>query len=329
MNRPRKHDRHLPACMYFRHGAYYLVRRGKWQRLATKLPDALREYARQLDRPTGTGDMPALIDTMLPRILRNRKTGKPHAAETQRQYKACADMLRSMLAQFNVADITPRDVHSVRRELQTTPAVANRAVTVLTLILAEAVRDEMIASNPAIGVERMLIPARTRRVTVAEYERLYANADPLLRAVMHLCYATGQRLMDVARIRSEDIGEDGVYFKQQKTGSEVVIAWTPELRAAVAEARALKPNALRPTHLFGFAAPTYTMIRKRWEKARADAKLPDVRMHDLRAMSASDAKAQGIDPQALLGHTDERTTRIYLRDRVVPVVAGPVMKKRA
>jgi integrase len=228
-----------------------------------------------------------------------------------------------------VADITPRDVHSVRRELQTTPAVANRAVTVLTLILAEAVRDEMIASNPAIGVERMLIPARTRRVTVAEYERLYANADPLLRAVMHLCYATGQRLMDVARIRSEDIGEDGVYFKQQKTGSEVVIAWTPELRAAVAEARALKPNALRPTHLFGFAAPTYTMIRKRWEKARADAKLPDVRMHDLRAMSASDAKAQGIDPQALLGHTDERTTRIYLRDRVVPVVAGPVMKKRA
>jgi hypothetical protein len=38
---------------------------------------------------------------------------------------------------------------------------------------------------------------------------------------------------------------------------------------------------------------------------------------------------QVFDPQALLGHTDERTTRIYLRDRVVPVVAGPVMKRRA
>lgn len=89
MNRPRKHDRHLPACMYHKHGAYYLVRRGKWRRLATKLPDALREYARLIDQPRGVGGMPALIDTMLPRILRNARTGRPHAdAVTQAMYEA-------------------------------------------------------------------------------------------------------------------------------------------------------------------------------------------------------------------------------------------------
>lgn len=32
--------------------------------------------------------------------------------------------------------------------------------------------------------------------------------------------------------------------------------------------------------------------------------------------------------QRLLGHTDRRTTRIYLRDKVVPVVPGPVRKPR-
>jgi integrase len=329
MNRPRKTDRHLPACMYHKHGAYYLVRRGKWRRLATKLPDALREYARLIDQPKSGGGMPALIDAMLPRILRNARTGKAHAAETQRQYRGCADMLKAMLAQFNVEDITPRDVRSVKRELESTPAVANRTLTVLKLILAEAVRDEIIPTNPAVGIERMKLAPRSRRVTVAEYDRLYAHADPLLRAVLRLCYATGQRLMDVARIRTEDIGDEGIYFRQQKTGAQVVVAWTPELKAAVAEARALKPNALRPPCLFGFHPPTYAMIRKRFERARIDAKLPDITLHDIRAMAATEADQQGIDAQRLLGHSDRRTTRIYLRDRVVPVVAGPVMKRRA
>ena len=48
---------------------------------------------------------------------------------------------------------------------------------------------------------------------------------------------------------------------------------------------------------------------------------------DLRAMSATEAKRQGLDPQLLLGHTDARTTRIYLRSRDVPVVRGPKVAK--
>lgn len=327
MNRPRKRDRHLPACMYHRHGAYYLVRRGRWQRLGSDLAGSLREYARLIAQPSATAGMPALIDTMLPRILKDKRTGKPKAAETQRQYRACADILREMLKQFDVEDLTPRDIKAVRRELESTPGVANRTLTVLRLMLDEAVEDELIATNPAQGVERIRMAARTRRITTAEFQRIHAHADPLLRAVMRLCYATGQRVMDVAGIKSADVGEDGVFVTQKKTGKQLVIAWTPELKAAVAEARALKPNALRPPYLFGFRTPTYAMIRKRWVAARDAAKLRDVTIHDIRAMAATDAKAQGINAQALLGHTDERTTRIYLRDKTVPIVAGPVMKR--
>lgn len=330
MGRPRKHDRHLPACMYHRHGAYYHVQRGVWTRLATDLPGALREYARHLEQsPPATGGMPALIDIMLPRILKHARTGKPHAPDTQRQYKHCAGLLRAMLPLLEPQALTRRDVISVRNELQATPAVANRTVTVLRLILAAAVDDEIIDSNPAIGVEPIPMQPRTRRMTTAEFDRIHAHADPLLRAVMLLCYATGQRLMDAASIRTEDVSDAGVYFKQQKTGAEVIIAWTPTLRAAVDAARALHPNALRPAYLLGHRAPTYPMIRKRWVAARNAARVPDVVAHDIRAMAATDARAQGIDPQALLGHADARTTRIYLRDRVVPVVAGPVMKRSA
>ncbi|RYG57948.1 MAG: integrase, partial [Alphaproteobacteria bacterium] len=58
--RPRKKDRHLPACMYFKHGAYYLVRKGKWKRLDTDYQAALMAYAREQGR-AGKGGMAELI----------------------------------------------------------------------------------------------------------------------------------------------------------------------------------------------------------------------------------------------------------------------------
>ncbi len=38
--------RTLPRWMHEKHGAYYLVRKNKWHRLAGNLHDALVEYAR-------------------------------------------------------------------------------------------------------------------------------------------------------------------------------------------------------------------------------------------------------------------------------------------
>lgn len=323
MNRPRKKDRHLPACMYHRHGAYYLVRKGVWTRLGTDLGASLREYAKRLEQPPGARGMPALIDTMLPRITRGK------APETVRQYRAVAAMLREMLAQLDPQDITPRDVKALRRELEATPAVANRAVTVLKLILAQAVEDELLETNAADNIERIKLPARTRRITVAEFDAIRANGDALLRAIMALCYATGQRLMDVAQIKTADVGDEGIFFRQQKTKKELVVAWTDTLRAAVAEARALKPHAIRMTYLLGHEAPTYAVIRKRWVKACQAARVTGATLHDIRAMAATDADAQGLSAQGLMGHTDARTTRIYLRDKVVPVVRGPTMRRSA
>ena len=45
--RQRKVDRHLPPCVSQKHGAYWLVRAGKWHRLGTNLVTA---HERQVDR---------------------------------------------------------------------------------------------------------------------------------------------------------------------------------------------------------------------------------------------------------------------------------------
>jgi hypothetical protein len=79
-----------------KHGAYYLVRNKKWTRLGSDLHQALVEYARLVSQSGGT--MPQLIRDMMPRVLRDKRTGKAKSAETQRQYKQIAALLSQMLA---------------------------------------------------------------------------------------------------------------------------------------------------------------------------------------------------------------------------------------
>src|SRR5690606_3746027 len=126
--RQRKTDRHLPPCVYYKHGAFWFVRNGKWHRLGTELQAALHEYARLVAQP-GDG-MVKLIEDALPHILKGRK-GKGLATITVKQYTIAARRLQTILAEFTPEQVKPVHVAQLRRKLADTPAVANRTVTVL------------------------------------------------------------------------------------------------------------------------------------------------------------------------------------------------------
>jgi len=316
--RPRKQDRHLPPCVYHRHGAYYLVKAGKWVRLGPDLTKALVEYARRHD--VKQGGMQELIDEALPHILKGK------ADATVKQYTQAAKKLREILAEFAPHQVTPRHIAQIRRSLADTYAIANRVITVLRMVFDYALEEQIVESNPCVGIKRIAQNSRTRRILPAEYQAIRAKAKPLLQVIMDLCYVTGQRIGDVLAIKRSDLQADGIYIEQQKTGARLMVAWTPELRAAVDQAKALHGGIVGMKYLFkgvNKQAPTYHMIWKQWTKACAAAGVEDANIHDLRAKSGTEAQAQGHDPQALLGHTDRKMTQRYLRDRTVPVVDGP------
>jgi hypothetical protein len=52
-----------------------------------------------------------------------------------------------------------------------------------------------------------------------------------------------------------------------------------------------------------------------------------VRLNDQRAKSATDAKRQGKNPRALLGHSSEAMTERYIREREIAEVEGPILTK--
>ena len=88
--RPRKTDRHLPACVYARNGAFYYVKRGVWRHIGRDLASALHEYARIVAQPTD--GLPALIDRAMPHIYERVKPS------TRKQYEICARRLRDKSA---------------------------------------------------------------------------------------------------------------------------------------------------------------------------------------------------------------------------------------
>jgi integrase len=317
MNRPRKKDRHLPACVHFRHGAYYYVKGAKWRPLGKDLRSALAQYATFMEAPEGS--MPKLIWTVLDHL---RPKLKP---ATVAQYTVAAKKLAVALIEFNPQDVKPRDVAEIKVGMSAHPNMANRCLSFLRQVFDYALEHGLVDSNPAIGVKRHAEKKRTRLLSQVEFDAIYAQAGERLQVVMELLRFTGQRVVDVLQIRESAILAEGIRFRQQKTDAYLTVKWTPGLTAAVARARGLQGNVRTLTLLTSRwrKAPDYRSVRDQWEVACKAAGVEDAHLHDLRAMSATRARSEGLNATKLLGHSSAKQTERYLRDREAVLVEGP------
>lgn len=315
--RPRGRDKHLPRCVYERHGAFWYVKRGKWTRLGTTLPQALAEYARLIAPPIGG------CDVLLNRTLeKSKETVKPN---TYAQYRIACEKLKPILAEFTPDLVESHHIAAILDHLRATPNMANRLLTFLRLAFANGLTWGLCRSNPCYGVKRHAERRRDRDLTHEEFSSIRSAAPASLQAIMDVCYLTGQRIGDVLSIRLSDIGKDGVYFRQQKTGKKLLVTMTVDLEAAIGRARSLHSN-IRGMTLFhgrGGKPLSYYGVRSAFQRACQRAGIEDATLHDIRARAASDTKKQGKSPTALLGHTTEAQTVRYLRDRETEVVSGP------
>ena len=203
--------------------------------------------------------------------------------------------------------------------------MANRCLSVLRQVFDYALEEQLIASNPAVGIKRHREHKRNRLLALTEYQAIHAAADPRLQVIMDLCIRTGQRITAVLRISRADLLEEGIRFPSHKTDAKCVVRWTPELRSVVERAKALHQNlrALTLLHNRRGKAPVYSTVKIQWNKACERAGVNDARLHDLRALAATWAKRQGKNPTELLTHTSPSQTQRYLRGREEPLVDGP------
>lgn len=327
MNRPRKSERHLPPCVYFKHGAYWYVKKGKWERIGATLGEAMEVYARLYEQPTG--GMADLIDRAYAEHC--KVTTPPLKESTKAQYRTAANTLQRKLANFSPTQVTPRAVRKLKASMAEHPNMSNRVIGFLRTVFEYAVEWGEADANPCYGVKGHKEPKRKRYVSDAEFHAIHAKADKRLQVIMDLQYFTGQRINDVLTLRRSKISEAGILIKPQKTenssGAEMLLRWSPELKDAVERAKALSGNVPAVTLLRGRGgkAPNYRTVAAQFAKAAKAAGVEDVRPNDQRAKSATDAKKQGKNPRALLGHTSDSMTERYLRQHDTPEVEGPSM----
>ena len=321
MGRPRKTNRHLPANMMLRHGAYYFVKSGQWTRLAGDYGASLVRYAELVGSP-------AKVNTVREAVWHYIETGKGRLAEsTLAGYRASAANVCAVFGSMSLLDLKAHDVYrylTAKGNVQ-----ANRDRALLSAAYSEARRIGSFPKaedDPTKGLEyRNPEKARDRYVTDAELDAIIANASPKLGCIARFIELTGMRQGDALRVRLADLDDDGFTYWNSKSKRRQGLEWSEELTACVDDAKKLwrrfGREYLFESHPKGKHAKrgpgpyTPSGLRALWRVARAKAGLPDVRLHDLRAKAGSDAGSDS-DAQRLLGHADGKVTRRHYRRKV-------------
>ena len=219
----------------------------------------------------------------------------------------------------DIADIDRRDVRDWFASLRATPVAADRSLPVLSVIMreAEAMGLRPKGSNPCLSIRRYRRKGRERFLSDDEIRRLsarlsaHAHRQPRKVAVIRLLLLTGCRKSEILTLRWSDYREGHLFLRDSKTGPRTV--WLSQPARDILDGLGRTSRWIFPASRVK-GPQCGTGLNRTWWKIRAEAGLPDVRLHDLRHTHASLALRQGETVLAigrLLGHRNPETTLKY------------------
>lgn len=270
---------------------------------------------------------------------------KPSSAKTDRQL--IENHIRPLLGRIYVDELTTEQVTNFQSDAlkgKTAPpdpvavqkkqrggktvrggkGVANRSLALLSkmLNLAEEWGYRPKGSNPVSSVKRFKETAKERFLSAVEFERLGSTLDdpevskkigPHAVAAIRLLILTGCRLGEVLSLKWIQLDTENRWFalSDSKTGPKKIHLSQPALDVIRTIPRILdNPFVIAGTK----EGKALVNLQKPWSVVRQQAKLNDVRMHDLRHSFASSAIMNGVPIKAvgkLLGHASAQTTERY------------------
>lgn len=367
--RRNSENRGLPNRWQYIHNAYYYqVPPGLEQlwdgkkkfRLGKTLAEAYKVWATRLESNIEVRTIDDLLDRYVLEVIPEK------AVSTHEQQSIWIRQLRGVFGKLPITGVRPRliykyvDVRSKKkvtviknektgkekRQVTGGPVAAHREIEVFSHAFTKAVEWGYLDRHPFKGEVRLKGEKPGDRY-IEDWEIVEALALPsrrkkgsvlAIQAYMRIKIMTGMARSDLLRLRVNlHIKEDGIHIQRHKTettsGKRTVYQWNPELKAAVEQAKLVRP-ALSP-FLFcnkfgrgyideetGSADGWDSMWQRFMDRVLKDTTVTQrFSEHDMRAKCASDA-ATLEHARALLSHADGRTTaRIYRRkpERVNPL----------
>ena len=309
--------------MHLKAGTYYYVTSAparKWIRLDKDLARAKLLWAQlESGKPLGGSFFPALLQQWMA-----SDQYMALADATKKTYQTLIDLLPSV---FDGPLEAIKPMHVARfMDAHESKAQANLGRVILSNVFDFAIRRGVVdCPNAAKMVPKFTIKGRDRFLTDEEFNLIRENGNDVVKVAMDIAYYTGARITDVLKLRLADCRDEGLFVEQHKTGKRQLFTWSDSLRDAIATAKKL-PRPIRGLHLLctNKGKPyTYSAFYTIWNGACTRAGVKDVHFHDIRGKAATEAKQQGQDYQALLGHASKAMSDKYIKrreiERVEPV----------
>ena len=349
----------LPLRWQHKHGAYYYqVPPGLEQawdnkklfRLGKTLPEAYKTFAERVATPERINTIGALLDRYLLEIV---PTKQP---KTRTSNQLAIPRLRAVFGTMPLAALKPKHVYQYvdRRSKKKKDdsgrvtggkIVAHREIEVLSHAFTKAVEWGCIDRHP-FKKEVRLEGEKPRSRYVEDWEVIEALALPskrkagsvlMIQAYLRLKLLTGMGQGDLLRLTVSQLKDDGIHIQRHKTaestGKRTIYMWSPELRAAIEQAKATRP-CISPFLFCTKTGESYVNEdtgeaygwKSMWQRFM-DRVLKETKVtqrfteHDLRAKVGSDAESLER-ARALLSHADVRTTELIYRrkpEKVAPL----------
>jgi integrase len=286
---------------------------------------------------------------------------KPRTAELYRSY--LKNHVTPELGAKAARDVSKADISRLHRRLGVrSPVNANRVVTMISGMYSWAERlGEIPSGNPVRGIKKFSEKHRERFLSTEEFGRLGEAlreaelvgipweidstkstakhapkpenrrriVSPSAVAAIRLLVFTGCRLREILNLRwcEVDFEHQALFLPDSKTGQKMVYLPAP----AIAVLRGLPRVGTYVIVGQNLQRPRRDLQRP-WSAIRALAKLPHVRLHDLRHSFASMGALAGMSLPTLgklLGHRDVETTQRYahLADHPMKAAANVIASK--
>jgi integrase len=233
-------------------------------------------------------------------------------------------VLKHFSESTKVADVTFSDIDRLHGKITRLGYEhrANRVIAMLSKMFALAVRWEMRADNPVLGIERNREHARRRYMTSDELARIVEALakfpDKDIADAIRLLMLTGARKAEVLTMRWEDLDlTDGKWSKppaSTKQNAHHTVPLSAPARQLLADR--MRRRADGEMYVFPGRGQQHRLVNiwNAWVRLCRGAGIAELRLHDLRHSFASVLASAGHNLPligALLGHTQAATTHRY------------------
>jgi len=242
------------------------------------------------------------------------------APSTRAQWSRWLDRIADYFGELPVAQFERLDrikpiIRRWRDTYAETPRTADYAVQVLSRLMAFAVDQGRLSTNPCEGIKRLYEADRSDIIwTDADIARVGAKASDAVMNAIRLAAASGLRRGDLFKLCWSHIEADAIVIRTGKSREKVeaMIPLYPALRDLLAALPRRSTSVLTTASGSPWTTPAWDSA---WRRAKP-ADWPDLHFHDLRGTAVTRFYLAGLTTREIaevMGWDEDGVTRIIRR----------------